>query len=243
TWGAVAASAGLRRTAFRATSRALELAAAGFHPVRAGQGMYVSHYYGQHWVTPLRDIRPAMLEAHRLALAHGESDDAGYALVTWLRIGWHLGTGLSQLEAETQDVLRRLTRIGFRFYTPLVAGLAQAIAHLRQETPTPWRLTGHHLDEDRTLAELKAAGNSFAVSGLLLIKMQIARLFGAAGEARAIARDFAPYARAQRGTYLEAIGRFELGLIGTMGPFAGPAERRRAARGLTRSLRWLRRSA
>ena len=242
TWGAMAASAGLRRAAYQSTKRSMDMAAAGILSIRAGQAMYISNYYGQHWVKPLSEIRPAMLEAHQLALNGGESDDAGYTLVTWLRIGWHMGTELSRLEAEAHDVLRRLTRIGFQFYTPLVAGLAQAIENLRQGSPMPWRLTGKYLDEDKTLADLKAANNSFAVAGFLLMKMQIARMFGSATDARAIRKEFASYTKAQRGNYLQAVALFESGLVETMGPFSTQAERRRAGRGLNRTIRWFRKS-
>ncbi|MCW2244344.1 trifunctional serine/threonine-protein kinase/ATP-binding protein/sensor histidine kinase [Azospirillum canadense] len=242
TWAAIAASAGLRGAAYRSAKRAMDMADAGIRSTRAGQAMYVSNYYGLHWVRPLSEIRPAMLEAHQLALNGGESDDAGYTLVTWLRIGWHMGTELSRLEAESQDVLRRLTRIGFQFYTPFVAGLAQAIENLRQGTATPWRLTGRYLDEEKTLADLKAANNSFAVAGFLLVKMQIARMFGAATEARAIRKEFAGYTQAQRGNYLQAVALFESGLVEAMGPFSTQAERRRAGRALTRTIRWFRKS-
>ena len=242
TWSAIAATAGLRGAAYRAAKRTMEMAGAGILSTRAGQAMYISNYYGLHWVRPLAEIRPAMLEAHQLALNGGESDNAGYTLVTWLRIGWHMGTELSRLEAESHDVLRRLTRIGFQFYTPLVAGLAQAIENLRQGTATPWRLTGRYLDEEKTLAELKAANNSFAVAGLLLVKMQIARLFGAATEARAIRKEFAAYTQAQRGNYLQAVALFEGGLVEAMGPFSTQTERRRAGRALNRKLRWFRKS-
>ncbi|MBP2295442.1 trifunctional serine/threonine-protein kinase/ATP-binding protein/sensor histidine kinase [Azospirillum rugosum] len=242
TWAAIAASAGLRRSAYRSAKRTMDLAEAGTRSIRAGQAMYVSNYYGLHWVKPLSEIRPAMLEAHQLALNGGESDDAGYTLVTWLRIGWHMGTELSRLEAESHDVLRRLTRIGFQFYTPLVAGLSQAIENLRQGTATPWRLTGRYLDEEKTLADLKAANNSFAVAGFLLVKMQIARMFGAATEARAIRKEFAGYTQAQRGNYLQAVALFESGLVEAMGPFSTQAERRRAGRALNRTIRWFRKS-
>ncbi|WP_448207128.1 trifunctional serine/threonine-protein kinase/ATP-binding protein/sensor histidine kinase [Azospirillum sp. sgz302134] len=243
TWGALVSSLGARKAAYRATKRAIEVVASGTPSMRAGQAVYVSNYYGQHWVRPLAEIRPALLEANQLALNVGESDAANYALVTWLRIGWHIGTELSRLETEAQDVMRRVNRLGFCFYTPMIAGLTQAVDNLRQGAETPWRLTGRYLDEDKAVAELKAANNGFAYAGLLLIKMQVARMFGAAAEARAILKEFANYKQVQRGNFLLAVALFETGLIGTMGPFPTQDERRRAARALAKTIRWFRKSA
>ncbi|WP_207461657.1 ATP-binding sensor histidine kinase [Azospirillum sp. SYSU D00513] len=242
-WIVVAGVVGARRSAAWWAQRAMGMVRAGTKYERLHRSIAFATYFGRHWTEPLSKMRPEMLDCYHGALHEGDSEGAGYALVTWLRFGWHTGANLSRLETEAQEVMRGVTRIGFLFYGPLIKGFAQAVENLRQGSPEPWRLDGRFLDEDEAVAGLVSANNGIVLAGFYLLKLQLARTFGAARAGRDIAERMTRHMTQIRGSYIQGVYLFERALVETIGPFPTKEARRRAARAMKPTLRWFRKTA
>lgn len=255
-WLTLMSVVGKHKSAVSWTRRVMDLAAAGIDDQKMPRAMYFCLYFGRHWTEPMAAVRAAFMETYDDSLAVGDGESAAYALVSWLRLGWHMGVDMSRLETEAQDVQRRLLRIGSNFYGPLVSVVSQMVENLRHGAPAakdfardfaqdfaPWRFTGQHVDEDKVLADYQASGNSVSINVVLLLKLQVARLFGEAAECRAILDAMAPTIKILNGSYQQAILLFERALVDGMGPLPTKAERRKAAKRIAPALRWFRKVA
>ncbi len=250
-WLTLMSVVGKHKSAVAWTRRVVDLAAAGISHQKMPRAMYFCLYFGRHWTEPMAAVRAAFMETYDNSLAVGDGESAGYALSSWLRLGWHMGVDLSRLETEAQDAQRRFVRIGSNFYGPQVSVVSQMVENLRRGAPAkdvaqnfaPWRFTGRHVDEDKVLADYRASGNSVSTNVVLLLKLQVARLFGQVEECRAVLEAMAPTARIMNGTYQQAILLFERALVDGMGPLPTRAERRKAAKRIAPAVRWFRKVA